>query len=835
MTKQKTLKTLSVLFLTFLLMCIAAVFAACTPEETTNLSATITNKDDLTAAWFVGGDDRTLEYEIPEGYTAEIVSDNPEAVRIEGETLIPMSSGTALITLTAGRKTDTVEVEVRPAYTAVNVLNRDALTAVWALGEADRTVEASPVLGGDYTVTSSNPDIVSVSGKTLTAVGAGEVRITVSSGIYTDNLVVSVRPGLTSMAIANKQEIAAQNFIKDETCELELAFLPADSYTLGNTEYSVISDNEAVVSVDGLLLTAKGTGTANVTVTAYGKSDFVTVKVVEGRPVMYADDDPCQKSVIVLQGNATSFQIPEITARDYRGQQIDNVVCELSDRENMNYNAEDGTLTLDKKGEYSLEFTAADPEDPANVSTLTIVVQAYRNLIKAATGTDLDSSFRYVDGAQFVDDSEQVLTSDYGDLIFGQFDMQPSTHYYAEVTYHITSPSVSVLVGMSHSRGSDDPMQWLASWVDRGSFAEQRNFRTKYFDIAGNMNWNNTWSMGAGTNIYYLNRLGGYWGIESNDDGKQLTYAVARDGDMYYTFINGKYVMSCTCSAFGDEGTVPGLFGQQFRASDGGVTVSGIVYYNDADQVAEKLESLGTSVYGVHKWNSYNDYSVSDDSSLGLNFTFTNDWGNYKGDTDGGYGQLLDGVTANTVFDGNFRVEWDYVNTKSVASHAICWGMGAFLSVMRADCYTDWNEKDPSGYEILKLGSFVSKDHVTDTSVNVFLHGAINESLQGGGHYVDSSCDLRADFTGSEKSYTATAAHTHYQFANNDKIHFSLMREMTENGSRYTMQITIDGGTITRVMTVEDASPVMLIWQNGTNVGTVSNIVWTTNTEGEVV
>ena len=281
MTKQKTLKTFSVLFLTFLLMCIAAVFAACTPEETTNLSATITNKDDLTAAWFVGGDDRTLEYEIPEGYTAEIVSDNPEAVRIEGETLIPMSSGTALITLTAGRKTDTVEVEVQPAYTAVNVLNRDALTAVWALGEADRTVEASPVLGGDYTVTSGNPDIVSVSGKTLTAVGAGEVRITVSSGIYTDNLVVSVRPGLTSMAIANKQEIAAQNFIKDETCELELAFLPADSYTLGNTEYSVISDNEAVVSVDGLLLTAKGTGTANVTVTAYGKSDFVTVKVTD--------------------------------------------------------------------------------------------------------------------------------------------------------------------------------------------------------------------------------------------------------------------------------------------------------------------------------------------------------------------------------------------------------------------------------------------------------------------------------------------------------------------------------------------------------------------------
>ena len=152
--------------------------------------------------------------------------------------------------------------------------------------------------------------------------------------------------------------------------------------------------------------------------------------------------------------------------------------------------------------------------------------------------------------------------------------------------------------------------------------------------------------------------------------------------------------------------------------------------------------------------------------------------------------------------------------------------MGAFLSVMRADCYTDWNEKDPSGYEILKLGSFVSKDHVTDTSVNVFLHGAIDEPLQGGGHYVDSSCGLRADFTGSEKSYTATAAHTHYQFANNDKIHFSLTRRIVDGKSEYEMVIKVDDKTITRTVTIDHADPVMLTWQNGCCAGTCSNITW---------
>ena len=72
MTKQKTLKTLSVLFLTFLLMCIAAVFAACTPAETTNLSATLTTHARLTAAWFAGGVDRTLEHALTDRYTTHV-------------------------------------------------------------------------------------------------------------------------------------------------------------------------------------------------------------------------------------------------------------------------------------------------------------------------------------------------------------------------------------------------------------------------------------------------------------------------------------------------------------------------------------------------------------------------------------------------------------------------------------------------------------------------------------------------------------------------------------------------------------------------------------------
>ena len=77
----------------------------------------------------------------------------------------------------------------------------------------------------------------------------------------------------------------------------------------------------------------------------------------------------------------------------------------------------------------------------------------------------------------------------------------------------------------------------------------------------------------------------------------------------------------------------------------------------------------------------------------------------------------------------------------------------------------------------------------------------------------------------SEKPYTTLAVH------NNESIHFSVERRLKSDHAEYTMKITIGGNTVTRVMDVNCAGwsdPVMFIWGNQSNHGTVSNIVYQT-------
>ena len=100
---------------------------------------------------------------------------------------------------------------------------------------------------------------------------------------------------------------------------------------------------------------------------------------------------------------------------------------------------------------------------------------------------------------------------------------------------------------------------------------------------------------------------------------------------------------------------------------------------------------------------------------------------------------------------------------------------------------------------------------------------AVDVNLSGDG-------DNQADFTGgnnytSEKPYTTLAVH------NNESIHFSVERRLKSNHAEYTMKITIGDNTVTRVMNVNCAGwsdPVMFIWGNQSNHGTVSNIVYQT-------
>ena len=105
-------------------------------------SVSITNKEALKKAWVLGDAARDIEIELnpsdyytPENTEITAESDNTQAVKVEGFKLIAVGKGKAKITVTAGKFTDTVEVEVTigaPKLTVnesdINCLEGDEVT-----------------------------------------------------------------------------------------------------------------------------------------------------------------------------------------------------------------------------------------------------------------------------------------------------------------------------------------------------------------------------------------------------------------------------------------------------------------------------------------------------------------------------------------------------------------------------------------------------------------------------------------------------------------------------------------------------------------------------------
>ena len=115
-------------------------------EDVVN-SISITNKEELQAAWAVESANRTLNIAVdPAGNInllinqgkITIVSSNPEVVKVTGRVLSAISAGTAKITVTYGDKSDSVDLTVSPAQNAINLYGTvHAGTATDPLDNAD--------------------------------------------------------------------------------------------------------------------------------------------------------------------------------------------------------------------------------------------------------------------------------------------------------------------------------------------------------------------------------------------------------------------------------------------------------------------------------------------------------------------------------------------------------------------------------------------------------------------------------------------------------------------------------------------------------------------------
>lgn len=99
----------------------------------------ISNKEDLQKVWILGDATRTISINFkPEYYNTNkpeytVVSSDSSIVEVgeDKATLTAKAIGTATITVSAGNRSDTVEIIVRPALESISITNKEALETVW--------------------------------------------------------------------------------------------------------------------------------------------------------------------------------------------------------------------------------------------------------------------------------------------------------------------------------------------------------------------------------------------------------------------------------------------------------------------------------------------------------------------------------------------------------------------------------------------------------------------------------------------------------------------------------------------------------------------------------
>lgn len=183
------------------------------------------------------------------------------------------------------------------------------------------TVTINPTDASDktYTLSASKEGVVTISGNTLTAVGAGEVVITATStsGAKTATATLKVTENVVNVTDITLT-LDKTTVLVGETINASVEVLP-DNAT--NKNYTITSSDTAKLSVNGNVLTALKEGTVTVTVTSEDgnltDAVEVTINPVNVDPTLTLTGET---NLTVAAG--VDLTLPVATAKDYDGTDI---------------------------------------------------------------------------------------------------------------------------------------------------------------------------------------------------------------------------------------------------------------------------------------------------------------------------------------------------------------------------------------------------------------------------------------------------------------------------------------------------------------------------------
>ena len=260
----------------------------------------ISNKNDLKKAWVLGESARSLTVKFnPDYYDTNkpeytVVSSAPDVIEVGSDktTLTAKKVGAAIVTVTAGSYSDSVELTVRPVMTSLTVENKEALGAEWTDWTITRameiTMQPSEYYDAENTpvaVTCEPAGVIEAKGTVLTAKAVGTATVTVAVGNVKDTFTVNVLRGVPMLTIAEAPEFEATeeggviNAIEGETPALPMITAKSCDGTVLTVETEIPQEviyTESTRSLSAL----KGSYTITVTATDNLDPESKTVKTI---------------------------------------------------------------------------------------------------------------------------------------------------------------------------------------------------------------------------------------------------------------------------------------------------------------------------------------------------------------------------------------------------------------------------------------------------------------------------------------------------------------------------------------------------------------------------
>ena len=280
------------------------------------------------------------------------------------------------------------------------------------------------------------------------------------------------------------------------------------------------------------------------------------------------------------------FQLPTYTAVSANGDDISALV-EITGGRAAVIDRGSGKVVFKEDGAHTLTYSVVDPATGERM-VHSITVQRYRQLFSFCDlGGDL---------SQHATASEQYATSVNSGQGVGVFNLPASDLYYAEAYINATT-ATEFGAGMSHVEFlGDGAHSMLASMISATD-----GMKNKFYVESGG-----------------LTEVIGACASSGLSVGQGFKYAVARNGNVFYAFVNDKLVGKYVDTALAEKMTIPAILtvaksGGDFVAA-GGVKFTQIDYY-DGSEAQEKITNLldgklGSDIeidVGDTNWGEYDE------------------------------------------------------------------------------------------------------------------------------------------------------------------------------------------------------------------------------------